>query len=178
MMTPAAGYDALKDFVAVGMQVLVSDPHAASGSLPSGVRMVNLEELVAASNVVSLHCPLVPETRNLLNAERLAKLQDRSIVINTARAGVIDEPALLEHLRANRLIAGIDCFQDEPLGPQSPWLTAPNTVISPHIGGTTTTAFKQMGVMAAESILKHITNDVQDSRGSHGFHPPLNRRFS
>ncbi len=145
--------------LALGMKVLVSDPHAAPGSLPAGVTMTDVDTLLAASRVVSLHCPLTPDTRHLLDARRLAMLGDRSIVINTARAGLIDEPALFEALQAGRLFAGIDCFEDEPLGPGSPWLTAPNTVLAPHIGGTTTTAFRQMGVMAAESILEHLARE-------------------
>ena len=142
--------------LALGMQVVVFDPYAKSGSLPDGVRMVELEDLLALSSVVSLHCPLTAETRHLLDARRLALLRDQAIVVNTARAGLFDEAALLAQLHAGRLHAGIDCFQDEPLGPGSPWLTAPNTVLTPHIGGTTTTAFRQMGVMAAESILSHL----------------------
>ena len=144
--------------LALGMRVLVHDPYATPGSLPVGVCMTGMETLVAESNVVSLHCPLTADTRNLLDARKLARLQDRSIVINTARSGLIDEPALLAELHANRLHAGIDCFQEEPLGADSPWRTAPNTVLTPHIGGTTTTAFRQMGVMAAESIVKHLAN--------------------
>lgn len=142
--------------LALGMKVLVSDPYAAPGSLPAGVRMVDLEDVIAEANVVSLHCPLSSDTRNLLDAERLARLKDQAIVVNTARAGLFDEAALLAQLHAKRLHAGIDCFQDEPLGPDSPWLTAPNTVLTPHIGGTTTTAFRQMGVMAAASIVGHL----------------------
>lgn len=77
-------------------------------------------------------------------------------IINTARAGLFDEAALLNHLHAERLHAGIDCFQDEPLGATSAWLSAPNCVLTPHIGGTTAKAFRQMGVMAAESILSYL----------------------
>ena len=142
--------------LALGMRVAVHDPYAAQGSLPAGVRLVALDALLSEAHVVSLHCPLTPETRHLLDAQRLARLQDQAIVINTARAGLFDEAALLAELHARRLHAGIDCFQDEPLGPDSPWLTAPNTILTPHIGGTTMTAFRQMGVMAAESILSHL----------------------
>jgi D-3-phosphoglycerate dehydrogenase len=142
--------------LALGMQVVVHDPYAVPGSLPAGVRMVALDTLLSEAHVVSLHCPLTPETRHLLDAQRLARLQDQAIVINTARSGLFDEDALLAELQARRLHAGIDCFQDEPLGPDSPWLTAPNTLLTPHVGGTTTRAFRQMGVMAAESILSHL----------------------
>lgn len=146
--------------LALGMKVLVHDPYAAPGSLPAAARMVGLDTLLSESGAVSLHCPLTAETRNLLDARRLARLQDRAIVINTARAGLFDEAALLTELHARRLHAGIDCFQDEPLGTDSPWLAAPNTILTPHIGGTTTTAFRQMGMMAAESILSHLGREA------------------
>jgi D-3-phosphoglycerate dehydrogenase len=142
--------------LALGMQVVIHDPYTAPGSLPAAARMVDLDTLLSESNVVSLHCPLTPDTRNLLDAPRLARLKNQTIVINTARAGLFDEAALLAELHARRLHAGIDCFQEEPLGNGSPWLVAPNTILTPHIGGTTTTAFRQMGVMAAESILSHL----------------------
>jgi D-3-phosphoglycerate dehydrogenase len=142
--------------IALGMNVLIHDPYAKADSLPQGAQLSELEPLIKASNVVSLHCPLTPSTKNLLDAKRLAMLPDQCIVINTARAGLFDEEALLKELHAKRLHAGIDCFQDEPLGENSPWLSAPNTILTPHIGGTTSMAFRQMGVMAAHSILEHL----------------------
>ncbi len=141
---------------ALGMRVLVHDPYATVNSVPVGVELSELEPLLRASNVVSLHCPLTPDTRHLLDAKRLAMLPDQCIVINTARAGLFDDTALLQELHNGRLHAGIDCFQDEPLGINSPWLTAPNAILTPHIGGTTAMAFRQMGVMAAASILQHL----------------------
>lgn len=150
----AIGLRVAKVAAALGMKVLVSDPFAKAESLPAGVQLTDLEALLATSDVISLHCPLTSDTRHLLNRDRLSALKNQAIVINTARAGLFDEDAMLEQLHARRLHAGIDCFQDEPLGPTSPWLTAPNTVLTPHIGGTTTRAFRQMGVMAAESILE------------------------
>lgn len=142
--------------LALGMNVLVSDPFAKPGSMPAAVQMCDLERLINESDVLSLHCPLTPDTRNLLSAERLARLKDQTIIINTARAGLIDDDALLKELHNRRLHAGIDCFQEEPLGHGSPWLAAPNCVLTPHIGGTTSKAFRQMGVMAAQSILEHL----------------------
>lgn len=142
--------------LALGMRVLIHDPYATKDSLPAGAELIDRDLLISSSNVVSLHCPLTEQTRNLLDDKRLAKLPDNCIVINTARAGLFDESALLQELRNGRLHAGIDCFQDEPLGEGSPWLTAPNAILTPHIGGTTAMAFRQMGVMAAQSILKHL----------------------
>lgn len=142
--------------LALGMRVLIHDPYATKESLPTGAEFSELEPLIRSSNVVSLHCPLTSDTRNLLDEKRLAMLPDNCIVINTARAGLFDEAALIKELRNGRLHAGIDCFQDEPLGEESPWLTAPNAILTPHIGGTTAMAFRQMGVMAAQSILEHL----------------------
>jgi D-3-phosphoglycerate dehydrogenase len=142
--------------LALGMRVVVSDPFAQAASLPNGTELVDLEVLLSRADVISLHCPLTPETRELLSAERLKRLKDNAIIINTARAGLFDEAELHRQLRAGRLRAGIDCFQDEPLEEGSPWLSLPNTVLTPHIGGTTETAFRQMGVMAAQAILDEL----------------------
>jgi D-3-phosphoglycerate dehydrogenase len=143
--------------IALGMQVLVYDPYARPDSLPKGTRlMAELDELLRLADVVSLHCPLTDGTRGLLNRHRLALLKDGAIVVNTARAGLFDEAAMFDELRAGRLIVGIDCFEDEPLKKGSPWLAAQNTVLTPHIGGTTATAFRAMGVGAAASILEHL----------------------
>ncbi|MGL1835112.1 hydroxyacid dehydrogenase [Rhodocyclaceae bacterium SMB388] len=152
--------------LALGMSVLVFDPYAPPESLPDGVSMVELDALLTHADVVSLHCPLTPDTRNLLNTERLSRLRDQAIVINTARAGLIDETALLAQLHSKRLHAALDCFKDEPLQAASPWLTAPNTVLTPHIGGTTTKAFRQMGVMAAESILAVVAESQPPTAAS------------
>src|SRR6185436_18004775 len=103
-----------------------------------------------------------PDTRSLLNRERLAVMNAGAIVINTARAELIDEVALLEALRAGRLLAGLDCFIDEPPPPDAPLLHAPNVVLTPHIGGTTNASFRAMGVGAA----RHI-RDVLDSTQPH-----------
>lgn len=144
--------------LALGMHVLVYDPFAKPGSLPEGTRLItDLDDLLKLADVISLHCPLTDRTRGLLNRERLASIKDGAIIINTARAGLFDEEAMLDELEAGRLVAGIDCFQDEPLKKDARWLTAPNTVLTPHIGGTTATAFRAMGVDAAKAILLNLS---------------------
>lgn len=143
--------------LALGMKVLVHDPYAKPGSLPQGIRMVTeLDELLGLADVVSLHCPLTDGTRGLLNRKRLSLLKDGAIIVNTARAGLFDEAAMFDELWAGRLVVGIDCFEDEPLKKDSPWFTAQNALLTPHIGGTTATAFRAMGVGAATSILEHL----------------------
>jgi D-3-phosphoglycerate dehydrogenase / 2-oxoglutarate reductase len=136
---------------ALGQRVIVHDPYAKLDGVPASP--VGLDGLLEGSDVVSLHCPLTPDTRSLLNRERLALLKPGAIVINTARAELIDEQALLEALYAGRLSAGIDCFVDEPPRPDEPLLRTPNVVLTPHIGGTTAAALQAMGVGAARHIL-------------------------
>lgn len=143
--------------LAIGMQVVVYDPFAKPGSLPEGARLtIDLDDLLKLADVISLHCPLTDDTRGLLSRQRFSSIKDGAIIINTARAGLFDEEAMLDELEAGRLVAGIDCFQDEPLQKGARWLAVPNTVLTPHIGGTTATAFRAMGVDAAKSILSNL----------------------
>jgi D-3-phosphoglycerate dehydrogenase / 2-oxoglutarate reductase len=124
--------------------------------MPSSVTRVDLEPLLARSDVVSLHCPLNDETRGMLDAHRLALIRNGGIVINTARAGLFDETAMQAKLHQGTISLGLDCFVDEPLGADSAWLTTPNSVLTPHVGGTTDGGMKGMGVGAARNILKHL----------------------
>lgn len=141
---------------AMGMRVLVCDPFLVTGDLPAGVEKVELEDLLRRSDIVSLHCPLNDETRGMLDAGRLDLLKPGAIVINTARAGLFDERAMQAKLHLGALSLGLDCFVDEPLPPDSSWLSVPNSVLTPHVGGTTDGGMRGMGVGAANNILKHL----------------------
>jgi D-3-phosphoglycerate dehydrogenase len=143
---------------AIGMRVLVCDPYLETSSLPEGAEPVQLDDLLARCDVVSLHCPLDDSTRGLLDARRLALLRKGAIVINTARAGLFDEAAMQQRLRAGELQLGLDCFVTEPLPANSPWLDTPNAVLTPHIGGTTNGGLRGMAVGAAENILRHLAS--------------------
>ncbi|VFR24345.1 D-3-phosphoglycerate dehydrogenase [plant metagenome] len=138
---------------AIGMRVLINDPYLDAHQLPEGVTQVELEALLTASDVVSLHCPLDDSTRNLLDARRLGLLRKGAIVVNTARAGMIDEAAIREKLHAGELHLGLDCFVHEPINAESPWVDTPNAVLTPHIGGTTNGGLRGMAVGAAQNIL-------------------------
>lgn len=97
-----------------------------------------LDELLAASDVVSLHVPLTPDTTGLLNADRLARLRPGTVLVNTARGGLVDQPALVEALRTGRLAAaGLDVFADEPTQPDDPILSCPRVVLTPHVAWLT-----------------------------------------
>ena len=142
--------------LALGMKVVVADPYLDSAALPEGATLATLAAILPDCDVLTFHCPLNSETRGMLGAGGLALLKPSAIVINTARAGIIDEAAMLEHLAAGRLAFGLDCFVEEPLGAQSPWLPSERTILTPHIGGTTDEGLKGMGVGAARNILKHL----------------------
>ncbi|MDB5829682.1 MAG: D-3-phosphoglycerate dehydrogenase [Variovorax sp.] len=142
--------------MAIGMKVVAYDPYVSASILPAGVTPVGLQTLLSECDVVSLHCPLNDETRGMLGPEELALMKAGAILINTARAGLFDEGAMQNALAAGRLSLGLDCFAEEPLSSDSPWLTTPNCVLTPHIGGTTDQGMRGMGVGAARNILIHL----------------------
>lgn len=141
---------------ALGMNVKICDPFRSQDDLPLDTERVALDELLRQADVVSLHCPLDDSTRNMLNAARLALLRPNAIVINTARAGLFDEAAMQATLHQGGIRLGLDCFAHEPVSADSPWLNTPNTVLTPHIGGTTDGGMRGMGVGAARHILAHL----------------------
>lgn len=94
----------------------------------------DLDTLLAHSDIVSLHCPLFPETENLINAATIAKMKDGAILLNTARGQVIDETAVADALKSGKLRgAAMDVVSEEPISPTNPLLSAPNCIITPHM---------------------------------------------
>ena len=102
------------------------------------VRRVSLDELFRTSDIVTCHAPLTPQTRHIVNAERIAMMKPTAVLINTARGPVVDEAALIEALQ-NGVIAGagLDVFEQEPVDPDNPLLRMNNVVVTPHMAGTT-----------------------------------------
>jgi glycerate dehydrogenase len=135
---------------AFGMDVLAYDPTAPriAGAI---ARLVELDELFASSDVVSLHCPLTDATRGFVNAVRLASMKPSAFLINTSRGPLIDETALAAALSAGTIAgAGLDVLSVEPPPPDHPLLGARNCYVTPHIGWATTAARKRLmeGVIA------------------------------
>jgi glycerate dehydrogenase len=109
--------------------------------------------LLSTSDVVSLHCPLTPDTQNLLSAQRLALMQPHAFLINTSRGPLIDEPALAEALNAGQLAgAGLDVLSAEPPATDNPLLRAKNCYITPHIAWATAAARRRLLDTVAENL--------------------------
>jgi lactate dehydrogenase-like 2-hydroxyacid dehydrogenase len=113
-----------------------------------------LEELLAASDFVTLHCPLTPLTHHLIDAAALARMRPNAILVNTARGGVVDQRALIEALERG-VIAGaaIDVTDPEPPPPDDPIFATANLIVSPHIGSATRSARARMTELAVENLL-------------------------
>lgn len=146
---------------ALGMRVRAFDPGLDGRDAPADVEMVaDLDNLIAGSDVLSLHIPLNAQTRGLIDAARLARLPPDAILINTARGEVVDEAALAAALSEGRLFgAGLDTLAREPAAPDNPLLALPNVVLSAHVGGSTPVALAAMAEGAAAHVL-----DVMEGR--------------
>jgi phosphoglycerate dehydrogenase-like enzyme len=101
------------------------------------VEPAELDDLLRSSKIVSLHAAKTPETRNLIDARRLALLQDGALFINTSRGSVVDEAELARALAGGRFTAVLDVYQEEPLPPSSPLIGLPNAILVPHMAGPT-----------------------------------------
>ena len=118
--------------LAFGMRVLVS---TRSGRCPEGCAVATLDELFAASDFVSVHCPLTDETRGLVGAAALAAMKPSAYLVNTARGAILDERALADALRAGAIAgAALDVQDPEPPAPESPLWDLDNAILTPHVG--------------------------------------------
>jgi D-3-phosphoglycerate dehydrogenase len=140
---------------AFGMTVSAFAPRGLTGAV---TQKSTLAALLAETDVLSLHCPLLPETRHLIDATALATLPPGALIINTARGGIIDEAALLQALDSGHIAgAGLDVFAHEPPLPDDPLRRHKKVIATPHVGGVTPQALQRMGVMAAECIVAALT---------------------
>ncbi|WP_028058804.1 2-hydroxyacid dehydrogenase [Candidatus Solirubrobacter pratensis] len=115
---------------------------------------IPLEELLERADFVSLHTPLTPATRHLIDAAALERMKPTAFLINTARGGVVDQAALREALIGGAIAgAGLDVTDPEPLPPDDPLLDAPNLLVVPHVGSATVRTRARMAAMAAENLL-------------------------
>ena len=144
--------------VAFGMHVIAFDPYASKA--PAGVTIADLDTVVSLSHVLSLNCPLTDENRGMINRASLAKMQDGAILVNTARGGLIDEPALLEAIQSGKLLAaGLDSFAVEPMKAPHIFHGVPGIILTPHTGGVTSDAYVSMGTAAARNVLAVLAEE-------------------
>jgi phosphoglycerate dehydrogenase-like enzyme len=138
------------------LEVVVSDPFlSADDATAMGAMLTDLDELIASSDVVSLHAPLLPETTGMIDARRLALIKDGATFINTARGAIVDEPALVAELVSGRIIAVIDTTWPEPVAADSPLLTLPNVFLTPHLAGSQGTELVRMANDAMDEIERY-----------------------
>jgi (S)-sulfolactate dehydrogenase len=141
---------------AVGLSVVAFDAHLAADDpawAEEDVEPHAFADVVAKADVLSLHVPLTPATRNLLDAARMATMKPGAIVVNTARGGVVDEAALAAALHEGRLGgAALDVFATEPLPGGSPLAGCPNLLLTPHIAGVTREANARVSALIAEKV--------------------------
>jgi D-3-phosphoglycerate dehydrogenase len=139
---------------AFNMKVIGYDPF-----IPNDIDNIkilkSLDDVLKQADYISLHLPLNDQTRNLINAEKLALLKPTAFILNTSRGGIIDEKALAEALKAGKLAgAGIDVFSEEPPSPDNPLLSAPNTILTPHSAALT----KECTIRVAFEAIKGIAD--------------------
>lgn len=137
---------------------LVSDPHAdPSAVTAAGARLVSLPELLAASDIVSVHAPALPETRHMIGAAELRAMKDHATLINTARGSLVDTAALEAECSTGRIQALLDVTEPEPLPAGSVLYDLPNVVITPHIAGSLGTETRRMSDAALNDLERYLT---------------------
>jgi phosphoglycerate dehydrogenase-like enzyme len=148
--------DLLRPF---GVRVLLYDPYVSDEEAAGlGVNKVELDDLVRQADVISLHAPAKPETHHMLDAQRLARMKDDALLINTARGSLIDEAALVAELRRGRFFAFLDVTDPEPPAADSPLRHLDNVVVTPHLAGCIEDCGR-LGEMAVEELRRHFAGE-------------------
>jgi len=157
------GTRTVKRCVAMEMKVEVYDPFkpAADISAAGAEPVKDLDAALPRADFVSIHCPKSPETVNMFNADRLARMKPTAFLVNTARGGIVDEKALFTALTSGKLAgAGLDVFEFEPPQADNPLLKLKNVITAPHMAGVTREAMDRMGLQTAKNILSAFDGDL------------------
>lgn len=152
------GQQVAKLALAFGMKVLVNTRTEPS-NLPLGVSWTSRDTVFKESDILSLHCPLTPETTELINTQTLELMKPQALLINTARGGLIDEAALAAALTQGKVFAGVDVLSTEPPSADNPLLTAPNISISPHNAWATKEARQNLLNIATANLSAYLAGD-------------------
>lgn len=142
------------------MRVIYYDPSEKKPDSDIKATPVDFETLLEESDFISLHAPLTPDTRYLIDSEALSKMKPNAVLVNTARGPMIDPEALHKALKEKRIFgAGLDVTDPEPLPLNSPLLTLDNVIIAPHVASASTTSREQMSWMAAQNLVAGLKGE-------------------
>jgi D-3-phosphoglycerate dehydrogenase len=146
----------------IGMQVVAYDPYLSEERAQKmGITILELDELFRRADIISIHTPLTPETRGIINAQAIAKMKPGVMIVNCARGGIVHEGDLVEALKNKRVAAAaFDVFDEEPVKPDHPLLSLENFICTPHIGASTTEAQENVAVGIAEQIVDYFTKGI------------------
>lgn len=158
------GQSVVKRAIPFGFKILVAETYPDADFVAEhGLEIVEFEELLKRSDYVSLHVPLLPETRNLINSKTIGLMKNGACLINTARGGLTEEAALVEGLRSGKLRgAGLDVFPVEP-PTGSPLFELPNVLCTPHLAGLDHESCEGMASMAASSIIQILNGRLPET---------------
>ena len=156
------GREVVKRLVPFKCTIRVFDPVVSPAEIEKlGAGAASLDDLLAAADVLTLHCPSTPQTRKLMNRDRFAKLKPGSILINVARGDLVEVPALMEALEGGRIrAAALDVFDPEPIPADHPVLKLPNVILAPHIASVSTAAVKKLRETAASLAARAVRGET------------------
>jgi len=148
------------------MKVIAYDivtPSKIPGGSPGGCQFVEMDVIFRVSDVISLHCPLTPQTKNIINRERLEKMKKTAFIINTSRGPLVDEKALAQALDNEWIAgAGLDVLSEEPPDRNNPLISAKNCFITPHIAWATHAARKRLLNIAVDNVASFLEGKIQN----------------
>jgi D-3-phosphoglycerate dehydrogenase len=149
----------------LGMRVVANDPYCAESEMnKEKVESVNFDDLVGSSDFISLHVPLTDETYHLITTEVFDAMKNTAYLINTCRGNVVDESALIDALKAEKIAgAGLDVLSKEPPDPQNPLLNMSNVIVSPHSAFISEEALAALGVISTQAIFDRLEGRVPEN---------------
>ncbi len=159
---------------AFGMQVIAYDPYIAPESgARIGVEIVELDDLFARADIITVHLPKTKETTGLINADTIATMKDGVRIVNASRGGIIDEDALVAALASGKVAAaGLDVYDVEPLPADHPLRTTPGLVLTPHLGASTSEAQDRAGIDVAQAVVAALSGELVPSAVNLDVGPP------
>lgn len=144
-----------------GSALLVYDPFVSASAVQErGARLVDLDTLMTESDIVTIHCPELPETFGLISRERIERMKPGALFLNLARASIVDDDALYEAARSGRLAGvALDVFRDEPVQPDNRFVQLPNCLATPHLGGATRDVIRHQTDLIVDGIERYLRGE-------------------